>query len=91
MAMANRGPNTNGSQFFIMHKDYALPHSYSIFGKVISGIETVDAIANLPRDQRDKPNEEVSMKVKIEAVGKDSKSFDAMKVLQANKAQFIQG
>jgi cyclophilin family peptidyl-prolyl cis-trans isomerase len=91
MALAHRGPNTNGSQFFIMHKDYALPHSYSIFGKVISGIETVDAIANLPRDQRDKPNEEVSMKVKIEAVGKDAKSFDAMKVLQANKAQFIQG
>jgi len=91
MAMANRGPNTNGSQFFIMHKDYGLPHNYSIFGKVVSGIETVDAIANLPRNGSDKPNEAVSMKVKIQAVGKAAKAFDAVKVLQANKAKFIQG
>lgn len=91
LAMANRGPNTNGSQFFIMHKDYGLAHNYSIFGNVVSGIETVDAIANLPRDPRDKPSEDVSMKVKIEAVGKSAKAFDATKVLQANKAKFIQG
>jgi cyclophilin family peptidyl-prolyl cis-trans isomerase len=45
IAMANAGPNTNGSQFFIMHKDYPLPKNYVIFGKVISGIEVVDAIA----------------------------------------------
>jgi peptidyl-prolyl cis-trans isomerase A (cyclophilin A) len=89
MAMANAGPNTNGSQFFIMHKDYGLPHSYSIFGMVVSGMETVDAIANLPRNGADRPNEEVSMKVKIEAVGKDAKAFDAMKVIEANKAKFI--
>ena len=36
LAMANRGPNTNGSQFFIMLKDTPLPHSYTIFGKVLS-------------------------------------------------------
>lgn len=47
LAMANSGPNTNGSQFFIMHKDMALPPLYSVFGKVISGIDTIDAIANV--------------------------------------------
>lgn len=88
VAMANRGPNTNGSQFFIMHKDYGLPHNYSIFGMVVSGMEAVDAIAALPRNSSDRPNEEVSMKVKIEAVGKEAKAFDAMKVLEANKAKF---
>jgi cyclophilin family peptidyl-prolyl cis-trans isomerase len=45
IAMANAGPNTNGSQFFIMHKDYGLPKNYVIFGKVKSGIEVVDTIA----------------------------------------------
>jgi len=48
VAMANAGPNTNGSQFFIMHQDYALPHSYVIFGHVVSGIEVVDKIAESP-------------------------------------------
>lgn len=48
VAMANSGPNTNGSQFFIMHKDYSLPKQYIIFGKVISGIEAVDKIATAP-------------------------------------------
>lgn len=45
VAMANSGPNTNGSQFFIMHKDVPLPKNYTIFGKVTEGIEVVDAIA----------------------------------------------
>lgn len=48
VAMANAGPNTNGSQFFIMHQDYTLPKSYVIFGEVTKGLETVDAIANAP-------------------------------------------
>jgi cyclophilin family peptidyl-prolyl cis-trans isomerase len=48
LAMANAGPDTNGSQFFIMHKDTALPKNYVIFGKVKSGIEVVDAIAMAP-------------------------------------------
>lgn len=45
VAMANSGPNTNGSQFFIMHSDYNLPKNYVIFGKVSSGMEVVDLIA----------------------------------------------
>lgn len=50
VAMANSGPNTNGSQFFIMHADTALPHAYVIFGKVIKGMDVVDAIASAPVD-----------------------------------------
>ena len=46
IAMANSGPNTNGSQFFIMHEDYNLPKNYVIFGKVVSGISVVDKIAD---------------------------------------------
>ncbi len=59
VAMANAGPNTNGSQFFIMHTDNPLPHNYTIFGKVISGLDVVDAIANTPTDPSDKPLEKI--------------------------------
>src|SRR5512145_1547232 len=45
LAMANSGPNTNGSQFFIMHQDYQLPPNYVIFGNVVRGLEVVDALA----------------------------------------------
>jgi cyclophilin family peptidyl-prolyl cis-trans isomerase len=48
IAMANSGPNTNGSQFFIMHADYPLPKNYVIFGHVVSGMDAVDKIANTP-------------------------------------------
>jgi cyclophilin family peptidyl-prolyl cis-trans isomerase len=48
VAMANAGPNTNGSQFFIMHQDYQLARNYTIFGLVSRGIEVVDAIATAP-------------------------------------------
>jgi cyclophilin family peptidyl-prolyl cis-trans isomerase len=48
VAMANAGPNTNGSQFFIMHDDYLLPPNYVIFARVTGGMEAVDAIAEAP-------------------------------------------
>ena len=68
VAMANAGPNTNGSQFFIMHADYALPPSYTIFGRVTEGQEVVDAIATADRDRNDRPLGEVKMeKVTIES------------------------
>jgi cyclophilin family peptidyl-prolyl cis-trans isomerase len=61
LAMANAGPNTNGSQFFVMHADYPLPKNYTIFGQVTRGIEVVDAIASAPRNSRDLPSEPVAM------------------------------
>ena len=48
VAYANAGPDTNGSQFFIMHQDYPLPPNYVIFARVTSGLETVDALADIP-------------------------------------------
>jgi cyclophilin family peptidyl-prolyl cis-trans isomerase len=48
VAMANAGPNTNGSQFFILHSDYPLPPSYVIFARVTAGMDVVDALANSP-------------------------------------------
>ena len=59
--MANAGPNTNGSQFFIMHADYALPKNYTIFGQVTKGIEVVDQIAGAKRNSRDLPDAPVAM------------------------------
>jgi cyclophilin family peptidyl-prolyl cis-trans isomerase len=61
VAMANSGPNTNGSQFFIMHKDYALPHSYTIFGRVVSGMDVVDAIASSQTGPGDRPVSNITM------------------------------
>jgi len=55
VAMANSGPDTNGSQFFIMTEDYPLPPSYTIFGKVTSGQDVVDKIANVKTSAGDKP------------------------------------
>ncbi len=48
LAMANAGPNTNGSQFFIMHRDTPLPKNYVIFGHVTAGLDVLDAIAEAP-------------------------------------------
>jgi len=61
LAMANAGPNTNGSQFFIMHKDYALPKSYTIFGQVTKGLDVVDTIAAGRTGAQDRPVEPVAM------------------------------
>ena len=59
LAMANRGPNTNGSQFFIMHVDYPLPYSYTIFGQVVNGFDVIDNIASVETDSADKPTTDV--------------------------------
>src|SRR4051812_8311658 len=61
VAMANAGPNTNGSQFFIMHADYPLPPNYTIFGRVTEGQDIVNAIATSATGSGDKPKSEVKM------------------------------
>jgi cyclophilin family peptidyl-prolyl cis-trans isomerase len=67
VAMANAGPNTNGSQFFIMHIDYPLPPSYTKFGKVVEGQDVINTIAEVQTNPKDKPLEPVVMnKVYIE-------------------------
>ncbi len=67
VAMANAGPNTNASQFFIMLQDTPLPHNYTIFGKVISGQDIVDVIGKVQTGANNKPLKPVIMeKVIIE-------------------------
>ena len=61
VAMANAGPNTNGSQFFIMHVDYPLPPSYTIFGRVTEGQDVVNDIATSKTSAGDRPVSEVKM------------------------------
>ena len=63
LAMANAGPNTNGSQFFICQADLSgrLPKNYTIFGQVTKGMDVVDSIVNAPRNSRDLPDSPVAM------------------------------
>lgn len=69
IAMANSGPNTNGSQFFIMHKDYPLPPNYVIFGMTTAGLDVVDKIASVKTGPSDRPAEPVVIKA-IEIIEK---------------------
>jgi peptidyl-prolyl cis-trans isomerase B (cyclophilin B) len=63
LAMANAGPNTNGSQFFIVTADACpwLDGKHTVFGRVTDGMDIVDEISELPRDSRDKPREDAVM------------------------------
>jgi cyclophilin family peptidyl-prolyl cis-trans isomerase len=64
LAMANAGPNTNGSQFFICTDDLTgrLPKNYTLFGLVTRGMDVVDKIVSAPRNARDLPDQPVAMK-----------------------------
>ena len=59
LAMANAGPDTNGSQFFIMHVEYPLPYQYTIFGFVTEGLDIIDKIASVETGDGDKPVNDV--------------------------------
>src|SRR5688572_31367189 len=63
LAMANAGPNTNGSQFFIVTTQSApwLDGKHTVFGRVTAGMEVADTISELPRDSRDRPREDVTI------------------------------
>ena len=61
LAMANSGPNTNGSQFFIVSgaSGVGLPPQYSLFGQVVKGLDIVDTMQNVKTDRSDRPNDDV--------------------------------
>jgi len=63
LAMANAGPNTNGSQFFIVTADSCpwLDGKHTVFGRVTDGMDAVDAISEVDRDSRDKPHADVTI------------------------------
>ena len=63
LAMANAGPNTNGSQFFVVTAEACpwLDGKHTVFGRVTTGMDVVDRISELPRDSRDKPVEPATM------------------------------
>ena len=68
VAMANRGPNTNGSQFFIIQAKAGTPWlngKHTVFGKVTSGLDVVDAITAVPRDENDMPKEAITYTVEV--------------------------
>ena len=71
LAMANAGPNTNGSQFFIVTTEAAswLDGKHTVFGRVTDGMEVVDKISELPRDARDKPHDDVVMESVLVSAG----------------------
>ncbi len=74
IAMANAGPNTNGSQFFINHNDnYFLNGKHTAFGRVIEGMDVVDRICNLPTDGRDRPVQDVEM---VEVIIENKRDHD---------------
>ncbi|MGX1929429.1 peptidylprolyl isomerase [Flagellimonas sp. 2504JD4-2] len=84
LSMANSGPTTNGSQFFITHKETPwLNGKHTVFGEVVSGIDVVDTIANVKTLPGDKPEVDVVMnKVEIVRNGKEAKKFDAVQVME---------
>ena len=62
LAMANRGPNTNGSQFFIVTTESAwLDGKHTVFGRVTEGMDVVDAMSAVPRDGNDRPRDPISI------------------------------
>lgn len=82
LAMANAGPNTNGSQFFITQVPTTwLNGGHTIFGQVVEGIEVIDAIAGVKTLQGDRPEQNISIKsIRILREGKEAKKFDAVNV-----------
>lgn len=83
LSMANAGPTTNGSQFFITHKETPfLNGRHTVFGEVVAGLDVLDSIANVQTATGDKPVIDVVMKtIEIIRNGKEAKKFDAVKIM----------
>jgi peptidyl-prolyl cis-trans isomerase A (cyclophilin A) len=90
LAMANSGPNTNGSQFFVtLSPTPQLDGMYSIFGKVVTGMENIVKINEVKVDPSYKPYKDVILKsLKIERIGEEAKKFDAEKVFATKDEAF---
>lgn len=87
LSMANAGPNTNGTQFFIMHKENpGLDMRYNVFGKVVKGLEVVDSIALTPVNGERPVDSMIMQKVSIIRKGKAAKKWDAVKTFEEAKA-----
>ncbi len=84
LSMANSGPNTNGSQFFITQ--VPTPHldgKHTVFGETVKGLEVIDAIASVKTDRDDRPEQEIKInKVTIIRNGKEAEKFDGGKVFE---------
>lgn len=90
LSMANSGPNTNGSQFFItLTPQGRLDNRHAVFGQIAKGQSIVDSIGKVETDARNKPNEPVRINtIDIIRKGKEAKDFDAVKAFEAGIAEF---
>lgn len=87
LSMANAGPNTNGTQFFIMHKENpGLDMRYNVFGKVVKGLEVVDSIALTPVNGERPVDSMIMEKVSIIRKGKAAKKWNAVKTFEEAQA-----